>query len=176
MGRAAGLIRSVPAGEGARPRARLLRHASALLLASTCLVATAQAQDATWSATPGSGDFNTAANWTPVGVPTGTASFATSTVTNLSFSTNTTLGGWTFNAGAANFVFTNPVGQDLTFTGAGILINGGTQSITNNANLFFEFRFGRQHQIDNINPAFIAFAGSSTADHARSSIPDAGVR
>jgi len=82
------------------------------LLASTGLavvalaVATgrpARAQDATWLASPGTGDFNTAANWAPGAVPTVTAFFGTSGVTNLSFSAgSTSVGGWTFNAGAAS--------------------------------------------------------------------------
>ena len=46
----------------------------------------ALAQDATWLATPASGDFNTPANWTPRRVPTGIASFDTSSITTLTFS------------------------------------------------------------------------------------------
>ncbi len=53
----------------------------------------AQAQDANWRVIPGSGDFNTAGNWSPATVPTGTASFGFSTIPNL-----------TFNSGAANSV------------------------------------------------------------------------
>src|SRR5690349_5481231 len=87
----------------------------AALLASTALVGLAAlppgaalAQDATWLANPGTGDFNTAANWNPAAVPTGTAFFGTSTTTNLSFSAaTTTIGGWTFNTGASAYTFTN---------------------------------------------------------------------
>ena len=85
--------------------------------------------DATWLANPGSDDFNTAANWTPATVPTGTAFFDTSNTTNLSFSTNATIGGWTFNAGASNYTFNNTT--HLEFDGAGIVINGGSATITN---------------------------------------------
>jgi hypothetical protein len=98
------------------------RRWHAALLASTALVMAlpvaepARAQDATWLNAPGSGDFNTAANWTPAAVPTGTAFFGTSGVTALSFSAATTLGGWTFNAGASAYSFT--VGG-LLFAGAG---------------------------------------------------------
>jgi hypothetical protein len=89
-----------------------------MLLASSALVAVAMpaaAQDAT---NPGSGDFNTAANWNAAAVPTGTAFFGASSVTSLSFSDATSVDGWTFNAGASNYTFTN--GSALVFTGAGI--------------------------------------------------------
>ena len=72
--------------------------AAALLAATSAL-----AQDATWLLNPGPGNFNTAANWTPATVPTGTAFFGTSNITNLSFTPSTTNdGGYTFNAGATN--------------------------------------------------------------------------
>jgi len=81
-------------------------------LASTAVAAmligtAAQAQDATWLASPATADFDAAANWTPAAVPTGTAFFGTSNTTNLSFSTSNTIGGWTFNAGASNYTFNN---------------------------------------------------------------------
>jgi hypothetical protein len=66
--------------------------AAAALLAAT----SALAQDATWLLNPGSGNFNTAANWTPATVPKGTAFFGTSNTTNLSFTPSTTnVGGFT---------------------------------------------------------------------------------
>ncbi|MEH2528439.1 MULTISPECIES: autotransporter outer membrane beta-barrel domain-containing protein [unclassified Bradyrhizobium] len=119
----------------------------ARLVASTALAAAtlpAAAQDATWLANPGSGDFNTGANWNPATVPTGTALFGTSSTTGLSFSAATTVGGWTFNPGAAAYTFTN--NQILNFNGAGIVINGGSAAITNNF--------------------LVTFAGSSTAGSA----------
>ena len=111
----------------------------AALLASSALIAVAlpaAAQDATWLQTPGSGDFNTGTNWSTGTVPTGTALFATSDTTALSFSADTTVGGWTFNAGASSYSFTNAFGRTLQFTGAGI-VNGGSASITNHNNLRF---------------------------------------
>jgi autotransporter-associated beta strand protein len=89
---------------------------------------------------PGSGDFDGGANWNPAALnghsPTGTAFFGASSVTSLSFSSiGTFIGGWTFNAGASAYTFTN--GQVLQFTGAGIVINGGSASITNNSVLNF---------------------------------------
>ncbi len=95
----------------------------------------AAAQHATWLLNPGSGDFNTAANWTPATVPTGTAFFGVSNTTALSFSAGTSLDSFTFNAGASAYTFTN--GVVLSFNGAGIVINGGSATITNNAFIFF---------------------------------------
>ena len=102
-----------------------------------CTVA-AQAQNATWLNNPGSSDFDTATNWTPATVPTGTAFFGASNTTGLTFSTNTTIGGWTFNAGASNYTFSSPnFPESLIFNGAGIVINGGSAVITNNGILEF---------------------------------------
>jgi autotransporter-associated beta strand protein len=117
-------------------RMAALLATTALVAAAALLPGAARAQDATWAATPGSGDFNSAANWSPAAVPTGTAFFDASGVTSLSFSAGTTtVGGWTFNAGASAYSFAN--GQDLEFNGAGIVINGGSASISNNGNLHF---------------------------------------
>ncbi len=84
----------------------------------------AAAQDATWLPPPGvtPADFNNPNNWNPVGVPTGTAFFGAANITDLTFSADTSIDGFTFNAGAAAFAFSNP--QVLTFDGAGIIING----------------------------------------------------
>ena len=123
----------------------------------------AHAQDATWLQTPGSADFNTAANWSPATVPTGTASFDTSSQTNVSFSANTTIGGWTFNPGASNYNFTN--GQILQFNGAGIVIDGGSATITNHNNLtFLGTSTAGSAAITNNNALF--FSGTSTAGNA----------
>ena len=58
---------------------------------------------------PGSGDFNTAGNWNPATVPTGTAFFGFSTITGL-----------TFNSGAANsvggFLFNNALAGAYSFS------------------------------------------------------------
>src|SRR5262249_10328623 len=77
--------------------------AAAALLAAT----SAQAQDATWNATPNSGDFNTAANWTPPTVPTGTAFFGASNTTAITFQPfiTTSIGMLQFNPGAPAYTF-----------------------------------------------------------------------
>jgi autotransporter-associated beta strand protein len=109
---------------------------TALLAVAAFVPSAARAQDATWSATPGSGDFTTPGNWSPAAVPTGTAFFGTSSITALSLSTDpTTIGGWTFNAGASAYTFSNS--RPLVFTGAGIAVNGGSATITNDGGMFF---------------------------------------
>ena len=106
----------------------LATTAAVVLLAATSV----HAQDATWLTVPPSplGNFNTAANWTPNVVPgsttsTGTAFFGPSTITSLTITAPTTLGGFTFNAGAPAYSFSIPfpIGRTLTFTGAGIINN-----------------------------------------------------
>ncbi|MDB5599849.1 MAG: autotransporter protein [Xanthobacteraceae bacterium] len=112
---------------------RLSSGLLAALLASTALLSSVlpgRAQDSDWLSVPTSGNFNTGANWSPAAVPTGTAFFGASTTTNLSFSTTTTLDGWTFNSGASAYTFTN--NQVLTFTGAGLTVNGGSVAIITN--------------------------------------------
>jgi autotransporter-associated beta strand protein len=114
------------------------RGARGVLLAFAVLTAAAlPAAAQTWNLNPGSGDFDTAANWTPATVPTGTAVFGVSNTASLSFSTSTNVGGWTFNAGASAYTFTN--GQALVFNGAGIVINGGSAAITNDIHGLIEF-------------------------------------
>jgi autotransporter-associated beta strand protein len=87
----------------------------------------ALAQNATWDAAPASNDFDSAGNWTPAAVPTGTATFGASTITSLTFSTLTTFDGWTFQAGAPSYIFNNA--QSIGFLGAGIV---GNSSVTIN--------------------------------------------
>jgi autotransporter-associated beta strand protein len=129
-------------------RAHLLATTAAVALLATT---SAHAQDATWSTAPGSSDFNTAANWTPATVPTGTAFFGASTITGLTFNTGAvnSLGGFTFNAGAPAYSFSLALASSLTFTGAGIVNN------SSNAPSFFV-------PISSL----LAFTNSSTAGNA----------
>lgn len=119
------------------------RQCRALLLASSFLTLAplwtstgpAQAQDATWLANPGSADFNTGSNWDTGNVPTGTAYFGATSTSGLTVLSNTSIGGWTFNAGASGYGITNNF--TLAFTGAGIAVNGGSLTINNNSDLSF---------------------------------------
>src|SRR5262249_6455736 len=61
------------------------------------------AGSATWNLKPTSGDWNTAANWTPATVPNGpadTATFGISNTTGAFISVNTEVNSIVFNAGA----------------------------------------------------------------------------
>jgi len=93
---------------------------------------------ATWSANPVSGDWNTAANWTPNTVPNGPsdiATFSTSNVTTISLSGAIEVAEIVFNSGASQFTITCP--NKLTLSGTGITNNSGlTQNFTTNK--FFE--------------------------------------
>jgi outer membrane autotransporter protein len=105
-----------------------------VLLAGTALslapLQGALAQDATWLAAPGTPELSTGTNWSPATVPTGTGFFDTSNTTALTNTGNTTLGGFTFNAGAAAYTITN--NNRLIFTGAGIVNNSAqTQNFVN---------------------------------------------
>jgi hypothetical protein len=60
---------------------------------------------AQWDLDPMSGDWNTAANWTPNGFPNGpadTATFGLSNTTDVSISADTEINGITFTAAATN--------------------------------------------------------------------------
>src|SRR5207248_529844 len=131
---------------------RILKQRGALLatvfLASSALCASAlpaAAQDATWLLAPGSADFNTAANWTPGTVPTGTAFFGTSGVTAVSFSAGTTVGGGNINnIGYLYFYATSTAGSaSITNNGSLTFSNtstAGSATIANNSGLFFTGR------------------------------------
>ncbi len=78
----------------------------ATLLAGVSLSAVAaHAQNATWSATPSTNDWNTSANWTPATVPTNTARFGPSTITSVAINTDTSINTMRFNAAAPTYTF-----------------------------------------------------------------------
>ncbi|WP_338833536.1 autotransporter outer membrane beta-barrel domain-containing protein [Bradyrhizobium septentrionale] len=144
---------------------RTLAWLRAGLLATVALFVTglpAAAQDATWvlnptesGPNPGTADYNNVANWTPATVPIGTATFGVTNSSSLSFSaSSTSVGGWTFNAGASAYTFTLGevfFGRTLTFNGAGIVINGGSATI---------------NSITDHAPSEIQFLNASTAGSA----------
>jgi autotransporter-associated beta strand protein len=161
--RAAYLVRGM-AERMRAPRALL----AGVVLIWAAPVAAAPAADATWSTTPGSGDFNTATNWTSGFVPTGTAFFGTSTITSLSLSASTQLGGFTFNPGASAYSFSLG-SQTLSLTGAGIVINGGSAAITINSGGLLQFSNAStagSAAITNNDAGSIAFLNNSTAGNA----------
>uniref|UniRef100_UPI0013D48FCF hypothetical protein n=1 Tax=Enterobacter hormaechei TaxID=158836 RepID=UPI0013D48FCF len=68
---------------GARKLALALLASTALVGAPATAFAAPPPTDGTWSATPSSGDMLEAGNWSPVGLPSGTATFGASTITTL---------------------------------------------------------------------------------------------
>jgi hypothetical protein len=93
--------------------------------------ALAYAGSAEWNLNPTSGDWNTAANWTPMTVPNGPADVATfgaSNSTAISLSANTIVNGITFTPAASNYTITgsSQLLVDLTLSGVGITNNSGT--------------------------------------------------
>jgi hypothetical protein len=138
----------------AHPAFKLITPALLLPLILCFAIKAALAGSATWNLNPTSGDWNTSANWTPATVPNGpsdTASFAVSSITNVTNVTprnqSTTLDGIVFSPGASAFTVTaqvqsfpaNPEG--IVFSGIGITNNSGvTQNFvsSNYATLLFE--------------------------------------
>jgi hypothetical protein len=91
------------------------------------LATAAFAGSATWKANPGSGTWNTAANWTPATIPNGaadTATFAFSNITRVFFAADTEVNGIVFNAGASPFTLSNQA-LTVTISGEGIINNSG---------------------------------------------------
>src|ERR1700741_2153990 len=87
------------------------------------------ADSAQWNLNPTSGDWNTAANWTPMTVPNGPgdmATFALSNTTNISISKDTQVNGIIFTSAATNpyTVIASPE-LTLTISGVGIKNNSG---------------------------------------------------
>jgi autotransporter-associated beta strand protein len=92
------------------------------------------AGSATWDLNSISGDWNTAANWTPMTVPNGPAdiaTFALSNTTDVSISANTEVDGIIFTSAATNpYLITVTPNFILTLSGTGFMNNsGGAQEL-----------------------------------------------
>ena len=109
-------------------------------------------------------DFNAGDNWDTGAVPTDTAFFGATRTGAVSFSADvTTIGGWTLNAGATGYGFITA--RVIEFTGAGIVINGGSATLVNNFRV--EFNNGSTAGSAIIdNNGFLAFWNESTAGSA----------
>jgi autotransporter-associated beta strand protein len=150
--------RFAPASPGWNPR--LVRKTflqTILAVTVPVLVPTlAHAGSATWDLNPGSGDWNTAANWTPMTVPnasTDTATFALSNTTAISISANTEVNGITFTPAASAYTITVNPNLTLTISGTGITNNSGaTQNFVTAAAVDFSGSAGT-----------IVFSNSATA-------------
>ncbi len=134
--KAAGIVsllraRFIPASPGWNARSvRKTFLQTILAVALSVLVPiVAHASSATWDLNPGSGDWNTAANWTPMTVPNGPAdiaTFALSNTTNVSISANTEVNAITFTPAATNpYTITASAAWTLRITGTGITNNSG---------------------------------------------------
>ncbi|HEX4668182.1 MAG TPA: hypothetical protein VH207_16450 [Chthoniobacterales bacterium] len=130
---------------------RLFSAAIAALFVFT--VHSTLAGSATWNFNPVSNDWNDPLNWTPNTVPnraTDVATFATSNITDIAVTADTTVGSIVYNAGASAFIITANPSVDLTFARTGIINNSGTLQ-----NFVVEGPFG-----------IIDFTGSATAADA----------
>jgi hypothetical protein len=85
------------------------------------------AENATWNVNPGSGDWNTATNWTPNTVPgdEDIATFNTSTITGVTFSHDSGVLELLFNPGASAFTFTVDNSYLLSLNFVGVVNNSG---------------------------------------------------
>ncbi|GGB93572.1 PE family protein [Marinobacterium zhoushanense] len=85
----------------------------------------------TWNTQPESGDWNTAANWTPTGEPTQSAAFGSSSQTAISFSATSNARieaiEFTEDASAYTFTFGPCTTPALTIAGAGVSNRSGQQ-------------------------------------------------
>jgi autotransporter-associated beta strand protein len=148
-----------------RPRitSRVLRRRAALLLASVCISAgAAQGQDATWigTSTPVA-DWNTASNWAPATVPTGTARFTSSQAvsTLVAISSPTSIGTLQFDPGAPAYSLSGV----LTVTGAGFTGDSSSAHITFGAVSFVNGSSAGSSQIEQ---GHYEFHNTSTAGNA----------
>ena len=134
------------------------RFANIATLALLCSSAgLAFAGSAAWLQTPASGNWNTAANWTPATVPNGlsdVATFSVSNQTNVNVTSGITLNSIVFQPDASPF----NISTSSEF--AGVLINGA--GVINNSALAQNFSVnavGRDH-------GSLDFAGSASAGNA----------
>src|SRR6266571_9414793 len=99
-------VRFTPASPDSNPRLVRKTFLQTILAVAISVLApiVAHAGSATWDLNPGSGTWNTAANWTPATIPNGaadTATFAFSTIRRVFFAADTEVNGIVFNAGAS---------------------------------------------------------------------------
>jgi autotransporter-associated beta strand protein len=127
------------------------------------------AQDATWQVNPATGNFNTATNWTPNSVPSGTATFGFTNTPNVSFSAFTTVDAIVFAGGAPAYTLSqsNPalfveIGAN---GGAGIVNTSGVQHTFNNGGLLV-FQNGTAGDLIINNTGAVTFDNASSAGTA----------
>jgi len=121
---------------------------------------------AQWDLDPISGDWNTAANWTPNGIPNGPADIATfglSHTTDVSISANTEVDSIAFTPAAMNsYLITVNPDITLTISGLGITNNSGLTQTFHVGGGFFARSFG--DQIGRMNFTNSASAGNANIE------------
>jgi autotransporter-associated beta strand protein len=127
-----------------RGRANFCRTLLLFLFAGPLLFANpvAWAGSATWKLNPVSGDWYTAANWTPTTIPDGPsdiASFGVSNMTDIIQSSSTFLGAIQFDPGASSYHLDVSVGNTFSLNDAGLTnLSGVTQFVdSSSANVDF---------------------------------------
>ena len=134
-------------GRGPRPR-RLVLAGTALAGALTLSPGLALAQNATWSGSA-SGNWNTNANWVPASVPTGTATFdATGLTQAVTVTADASINTMLFSAGAPTYSYTINAGVTFDILGAGIVNNSANAPnfLNNRHTEFFQFEHGRKRK------------------------------
>ncbi len=110
----------------------LKRSAGALIVLSLLLAASPSRANQTWNSNPTNGDWNTAANWTPALVPgpSDIVTFSSSSITDISYSANSSAYGIVFNPGVSAYTLT---------VSYGYIFNIGIYGITNNSSVVQHF-------------------------------------
>ena len=169
-------------------RAGIARTAFRILLVTIWMLSipALDAGSATWAPNPVSGDWNTSANWVPMNIPNGpagSATFETSTRTDISIGTLHEIGGMTFNAGASAYVISAEATTDYVYllvSGIGITNNSGnvqnfvldpgTAFLTSSLDFGNSATAGSGTQIDNRggphSPGSLSFNDASSAGSA----------
>lgn len=143
----------------------------------------AHAGSATWNMNPTTGDWNTAANWTPMTVPNSpgdTATFGSSSVTAISTSLPIDISGVTFNSGASPFTITigeaafpnntfylettgitnnSGVTQNFVITAPASSFDGGSVEFNGSAS-------AGNMTVYTLEGGYLTFAGTSTATNS----------
>ena len=121
-------VRFTPASSDSNPRLVRKTFLQTILAVAISILApmVAHADSATWDLNPTSGDWNTAANWTPMTVPNGpadVATFALSNTTGVSISANTEVDGIIFapTATIPAIPSRSTPASTLTLSGTGII-------------------------------------------------------
>lgn len=159
------------------------------LLGSTALATPAWAQDGTWSANPTvcpgvtRCDYNAPGNWGPAGVPTGTATFGATNISDIEFvnpvgSPPIVIGRFLFTAAAPAYTF-RLQSDELTFTGEGIINNSSATQrfiVGNRSDLRFtnSSSAGNAHMLAEGSQGRISFENNSNAGTAQITIGGSG--